>query len=188
MVTPFPAVHSIHVYDSDAELITRLGAIVSSSLRLGDSALIVATPEHRAQLVDHLGEAGINVRSCVREGRYSMLDAREALSMFLAAGRPDARLFRQTVGNTVDSARQRAVATKRRLTVFGEMVALLWADGLKKAALELEGLWNESLRERTFHLHCGYPRAIFASHSEVADVCGVHSHILGYGPELAKAS
>ncbi len=188
MITPFPVVHSVQIYDSDADLITRLGAIVSSSLRIGDSALVVATPEHREQLVDHLQQTGINVRSCVREGRYTMLDAREALSTFLRDGHPDRRLFWLTVGNATDSVRQGAVAAKRRLTVFGEMVALLWADGLKKAALELEELWNEALRERAFHLHCSYPRQVFASHREVAAVCGVHSHILGYVPELANAS
>ena len=188
MATPFPAVHSVHIYDSDSDLITRLGAIISSSLRLGDSALIVATPEHRAQLVQHLREAGVDVRSCVRDGRYTMLDAREALSLFLRDGRPDSRLFGLTVGATLDSVRQRAAAAKRNLTVFGEMVALLWRDGLKEAALELEALWNAALRERTFHLHCAYPRELLHTDRDVAEICGAHSHILGYIPRLAQAS
>lgn len=188
MATQFPAVHSVHIYDNDTDLITRLGAIVASSLRLGSSALVVATPEHRTQLVDHLREAGIQVRSCVREGRYTMLDAREALSMFLRDGQPDAKLFHRTVGNTVDLLRQRATAAKMNLTVFGEMVSLLWGDGRKDAALELEGLWNATLQHSTFHLHCGYPREILASEFDVANVCDAHSHVLGYIPKLAQAS
>ncbi len=188
MATPFPAVHSVHIYDNDSDLITRLGAIVSSSLRLGDSALIVATPEHRVQLVAHLRETGINIRSCVREGRYTMLDAREALSSFLRSAHPDPRRFRLSMGNTIDAVRQRAVSAKRNLTVFGEMVALLWEDGLKESALELESLWNAALQDRSFHLHCAYPRGLFASEADVADVCGAHSHIVGYVPKLAQAS
>lgn len=190
MATQSPAVHSVHIYNSDSDMVVRLGAIVSSNLRLGDSALIVATPAHRTQLVAHLKEAGINVRACVREGRYTMLDAQEALSLFMRGGRPVRKMFFATVGSTLEAMRLHMQAERHNLTVFGEMVALLWKDGLKDAALELEALWNAALQDRTFHLHCAYPRSVFQGDAEVADVCGAHSHVLMDRPEtyLAQAS
>ena len=65
-----------------------------------------------------------------------------------------------------------------RIAVFGEMVALLWADGNKEGAIRLERLWNDLAHTNSFALHCAYPRngfgpldsedliEIFAEHSE----------------------
>jgi hypothetical protein len=64
------------------------------------------------------------------------------------------------------------------LTVFGEMVALLWAEGKKEAALEVEALWNDALNDRAFHLHCAYPRSGFINpaHDDGLAAVKFHSH------------
>ena len=178
MSTQLPAVHSVHFYDRDSDLISRLCSIVSTSLRLGDSALIVAEARHRDLLVRALKSVGIDVRSCVRDGRYTMLDAKEALSSFMLNGKPDPYLFQTAIGKTLDDVRQHAQSENRGLTVFGEMVAVLWDEGQQEAALALERLWNAALSDRTFHLHCAYPRALFSSAAEIAAVCDTHSHVL----------
>ena len=178
MSVQVPAIHSVHVYDHDNDLIARLSAIVSTGLRIGDSVLIVATPEHRDQLVKELGFAGIDVRAAVREGRYTMLDARETLAAIMRNDSPDRELFRESVGKALALARLQARSRNQGLTVFGEMVAALWDEGLKSAALELEALWNEALSDNTFHLHCAYPRASFIDASELRSVCETHSHVL----------
>jgi len=178
MSTQSPAVHSVHFYNCDSDLIARLCSIVSTSLRLGDSVLIVAEAAHRDLLVRELESVGIDVRACVREGRYTMVDAEEALSTFMLHGRPDPDLFHSAIGSTLNSVRRHAQGAARGLTVFGEMVAVLWDAGQKEAALELEHLWNAALNESTFHLHCAYPRSIFSSESEMAAVCDTHSHVL----------
>jgi hypothetical protein len=64
------------------------------------------------------------------------------------------------------------------LTVFGEMVSVLWDEGKKDAALQLEALWNDALRERAFHLHCAYPRLGFINDGDETAVCGAHTHVL----------
>ena len=178
MSTQAPAVHSVHIYESDSELITRLCAVVATSLRIGDAVLIVAAPDHRRQLVKELEDTGIDVRKCVREGRYTMLDARETLSTFMRNGMPDARLFAHNVGSSLSAARQRARSRHRGLTVFGEMVAVLWQDGKKNAALKLEDLWNGALHDSAFHLHCAYPRYLFADSNDLAAVHSTHTHII----------
>jgi hypothetical protein len=61
------------------------------------------------------------------------------------------------------------------------MVAVLWEQGNKQGALELEALWNEALNSSAFHLHCAYPSWNFrdiADEAAIAEVCNIHSHVL----------
>jgi len=173
-----PPVHTVHVYEQEVDLITRLSAIVSTSLRLGDAVLIVATQDHRHRLVSELEKAGIDVGASVRDGRYIMLDAAETLSTFMLNGSPDAARFSASVGKVLEDARARAKSKDQGLTVFGEMVAVLWDGGQKEAALALEGIWNSALADSTFNLHCAYPCTVFSDPTELRSVCEVHSHVL----------
>ena len=178
MGSHLPAVHSVHIYENDESLITRLCAIIATGLRLGDSALIIATPSHRAQLVSALEGVGIDARSCAREGRYTMFDARQMLSTFMVDGMPDIELFRQSIGSVLLDARRRADSRSHGLIAFGEMVALLWQDGNKAAALKLEELWNSAMRNITFHLHCAYPRDGFDVPNDIDSVHELHTHVV----------
>ena len=174
---PSPAVHSVHIYDEPAALITRLCGLVSGSLLVGDSVLLVTTAEHRDQLMKELTACGVDVRPHARQGRFVMLDAKELLSTFIRDGMPDRDLFFATVGKVLSEARKSSKSVASGLTVFGEMVAVLWDSGNKRAALQLEALWNDALNDRAFHLHCAYPRAGFVG-GEETHVCAVHSHVL----------
>jgi hypothetical protein len=110
-----------------------------------------------------------------------MVDARETLDTFMVEGRPDGKLFRKSVGTLLEDARRKSKSKDVGLTVFGEMVAVLWEEGNKQGALELERLWNDALGEQTFHLHCAYPRQVFSDGDDgvgLAEVCQAHSHVL----------
>jgi hypothetical protein len=171
------AVHSVHIYEDSEALISRLCAVVSASLRSGDSVLIIATAEHRNQLLRDLQDCGLDVREHAREGRYAMLDARETLAAFMKDGMPDTNLFNAAVGDILDGIGGSSRTSEKRLTVFGEMVAVLWEDGKKDAALQLETLWNEALNNRAFHMHCAYPQGILTE-GDVAAIRSVHSHFV----------
>jgi hypothetical protein len=174
-------VHSVHIYDEHSSLIKRLCGVVSSGLKVGNSVLIVATALHRDQLVKEMLDAGVDVPQHARDGRFAMYDAEETLETFMLNGRPDRTLFTQSVGNLLNRARQKARSKDQGLTVFGEMVAVLWEQGNKQAALELEALWNEALSSSAFHLHCAYPRWDFmntADEAAITEVCNIHSHVL----------
>jgi hypothetical protein len=173
-----PAVHSVHIYDHASDLISRLCGIVSSSLQLGDAVLIVATAEHREQLVKALRQAGVNVRERAREGRYTMVDAEEMLATFMVGDMPDVERFAASIGTVLAGARKAARSKGQGLMVFGEMVAVLWDQGKKEAALALEGLWNDVLHNRAFHLHCAYPRHGFVNEADEIAVCNTHSHVV----------
>lgn len=179
---PVPVVHSVHFYEDDASLIQRLGGIVSSALEHAQGVLLVITPEHRQQLGEMLLAAGVNVRGAQIDSQLGIYDANKMLAQFMTDGLPDPDLFFQTVGRIVASARLDAQLVSRNLTVFGEMVSVLWEQGNKDGALVLERLWNDLLSERAFHLHCAYPRALVETDSKgFANLCAEHSAAVG-GP------
>jgi MEDS: MEthanogen/methylotroph, DcmR Sensory domain len=185
-----PAVHSVHFYDHDEALISRLQNIVASSLEGGSSVLIVATKEHRRQLQSALQESGVAL-SELPAGQLQMLDAGATLAHFMVHGRPNAQRFIESVGLLISNARQAALNSARGLTVFGEMVAVLWGEGNKIGALELERLWNDLLHDRTFHLHCAYPRWVLQdniSNLTIKSICDEHSSVLGFASHLTPSA
>ena len=66
----------------------------------------------------------------------------------------------------------------KRVVLFGEMVALLCAEGRMKAAIELEQLWNELIQTHSFHLRCAYPMTEELKGGLYAAICEEHSAVL----------
>jgi MEDS: MEthanogen/methylotroph, DcmR Sensory domain len=173
-------VHSVHFYDTNKALIDRLCGIVSSGLNVGNAILIVATADHRDQLVQALEENGIDVQAHIAEDRFNMCDAEEMLSQFMVRGLPDPALFSASVGRLLLNAKKAARSKEQGLVVFGEMVAVLWSEGNQAGAIAVERLWNDLLNERAFHLHCAYPRALFSQdEAGMVNICDSHSHVVG---------
>jgi PAS domain S-box-containing protein len=64
---------------------------------------------------------------------------------------------------------------------FGEMVDLLWRDGRRRAAIELEHLWNEASAIHSFSLLCAYAISSFDEKGvdpQFEPVCGAHMHVI----------
>jgi hypothetical protein len=186
-----PVVHSVHFYDDSTALISRLCGIVASALQIGNAVLIVATKPHREDLIQAVSGAGVDVRKHARQFRFAMYDAEQTLGTFMRNNRPSPHLFRQSVGRLLKETRSNSRSKENGLTVFGEMVAVLWEQGRKKAALELEALWNEALNNKAFHLHCAYRRLSFprdADDALLAQVCNAHSHITIQSPLNRQAA
>ncbi len=71
------------------------------------------------------------------------------------------------------------------VTVFGEMVALLWAEGNYQAAIRLEQLWNDLRNHLPFSLQCSYPMRGFDKHEHTElfmRVCAEHTAVIPEGP------
>ena len=176
-----PVIHSVHIYDESASLIKRLCGIVSSGLQAGNAVLIVATKEHRERLCKELADAATNVQQETQAGRLAMFDAEKILGTFMLGGKPDRALFIQSIGTLLEAARKKARSKDAGLIVFGEMVGVLWEQGNKQGALELEQLWSDTLNSRAFHLHCAYPRSTFMKTGDeagLAEVCRAHSQVM----------
>jgi signal transduction histidine kinase len=173
--------HRVQFYDDDAFLLDELSRSIGSALGAGDAAIVIATKEHREGLARRLEARGLDITRAAGEGRYVALDAAETLSKFMVEGWPDAARFADLIGGVVARATVAARSEHSRVAAFGEMVALLWAEGKTEAALRLEHLWNDLAQVHAFDLSCGYPISFFdhaGDRTPIESICAVHSHVI----------
>ena len=173
---PQPRGHSVQFYEEDGSLLRELSQFIGAALGGGGSAIVIATQTHREALASQLEQQGIHLQLATKNGRFLSLDAAEALSGFMVDGMPDADLFNTMLGSVVAQMSGAANARGHRLAAFGEMVALLWAEGNRDAAIYLEKLWNQLGERYAFHLHCAYPRKLVSDGNDyhIADICSRH--------------
>ncbi len=115
----------------------------------------------------------MDVAAARERGAYLDVDAREAVSRFMVDGRPDGTGFERVIGGIV----RKAVGSGRPVRAYGEMVALLWDEGLVSAAIDVEALWNALGRRYPFSLFCTYPARSVAGDDEFDafnEVCLLH--------------
>jgi hypothetical protein len=132
-------------------------------------------------LEERLIAQGIDVCEATKNARLVILDADEALSEFMDAAGPNRERFLLRFGTTVRRAASAAVVNDRRVVVFGEMVAVLWAQKKYDAAIRLEELWNELALTHYFYLCCAYPTSGFQGTLKgepYARVCAEHSRVV----------
>jgi PAS domain S-box-containing protein len=168
--------HFVHFYDDDTALMPSVSQYLEGGLASGCAAVMIADTAHTAQVLELWRGRGVDYEAAQARGQLVILDAREALGRFMTAAGPDAALFDATVGQIVRSA----IARHGNLVAFGEMVALLCADGRADAAVELENLWNQLAQVQPFSLYCAYGMDHFrdgAACDAFAAVCRAHSHV-----------
>lgn len=171
--------HVVQLYEEEAFLIEILARVTREGFEAGEGVAICATPRRRAALVRRLDEWGVPLGALRDQERFVEVDAHEVLAACAAGERIDDARFADAVGRPLDRL---AKATRGgRVRVFGEMVALLWVQGRRDAALELERLWNvEVLARPKLSLLCGYPLAAFGLRDDTPPfevMCRHHSHV-----------
>src|SRR5918994_1255742 len=172
------AEHVVRFYETDAFLLDAVAMFCADAILAQDAALVVATPEHRAGIAERLQARGL-LDAVGGHDSYLALDAAKTLSRFMVDGAVDAALFMEVIGGIIS----RAADSGRQVRVFGEMVALLVADGHPAAALRLEELWNDLQAHlgHAFTLFCAYPMDHFGGGDHQAffsDVCAAHSQVV----------
>lgn len=178
-----PGDHIAHFYDHEENLLVTLAGFIAEGLEKGEAAIVIATPKHLAALEDRLANRGLDLAKALIEDRYIALDPKASLASFMRNGWPDDRLFEELVDKLI----KRASRKGRRVRAFGEMVALMWANGQKEATIRLEHLWNKFCRSYGFCLLCSYPRAGFMKDQQsMEEICGHHSRALGNNWKLRE--
>ena len=149
---------------------------VGGGIRSGDCVIVIATTQHCKELENKLKNLGINTKFLKEEDRLILLDAAETLNKFMVNDWPDEELFNTTISQLL----QKAHSKNRKIRAFGEMVALLWAEGLNGATVQLEALWNKFCKKQPFTLFCAYPRIGFTNKmaNSISDICNCHSKVL----------
>lgn len=168
--------HLVEFYETTAFLVGTVADFLVPSLRAGHAAIVVATPQHCHAFAAAIRDEGIDLDAAIHDGRYQSMHADALLSTFMADGVPDAALFEAVVGSVLD----RASEGGREVRVYGEMVALLWADGDVSATIAVEDLWNDLASTRSFSLLCAYPLQAFDDEARAAfkQICTQHSGVI----------
>src|SRR5688572_6163487 len=133
-----PCEHMVQIYEQADRFLDSLEGFVAGGLRAGEGVVIIATPLHRLAMQERLSALGFDLGLARNEGRYIDLDAEETLARFMHDGWPDENLFSWLVADVLAQAGKGG----RRVRAFGEMVALLWANGHNGATVHLEHLWH----------------------------------------------
>ncbi|HTG45923.1 MAG TPA: ATP-binding protein [Verrucomicrobiae bacterium] len=169
--------HFVQFYEDDSCLVQSVSDFVAKGFSKGESAIIIATEAHRRSIESRLVAGGTNLTRLILGGKFISLDASETLSKFMVGDLPDAALFHSTLGSLISHLTLRGSG----LRAFGEMVALLWAEGNSRGAIALEELWNELAKSQTFALFCAYPLKEFQSESDAQPfqhICRAHSRVI----------
>ena len=173
--------HIVQFYETDDFMVTEVARFIGTAIGAGDSGIVIATKPHRDEIAQRLASNGLNMTVAIAQGRYLALDAAETLAKFMTSGKPDQERFTSVIGEIVERARKAAGRERARVAAFGEMVALLFAEGKRDAAIRLEQLWNSLAETHAFSLHCAYPMKGFSrrDHSEpFSKICAEHSSVL----------
>ncbi len=162
--------HGVHIYRTDDEIVGSVAGALEAAIGAGDAILVVAGRDHRVAVEAALRTAGVSPDP----GAYLALDAEGTLDSLLVEGELDSARFRSVIGSVVG----RFAAGRPGVTIYGEMVGLLWSRGQVMSAMRLEGFWNELGAEVAFSLLCGYRADESMDQWDVDDVHRCHSHVV----------
>jgi hypothetical protein len=164
----------MHVYENDGVFLDTLEGFVSGGFRGGETVVVIATAPHLYALDYRLQATGHDVPALRLTGQYIPMNARVALNSFLVEGFPDDALFDASITRVVEAAQ----AGGTRVRAFGEMVALLWADGARGATVRLEQMWNTLCLDKGLSLFCAYPRDANGHSESLGEIRALHSHVI----------
>jgi hypothetical protein len=178
--------HAVQFYQDDQSLVAIVAKFLAEGCRQNQPALIIATADHRLAIENALTGHGLDVRRMKQLGDLVSLDARETLDTILAAGMPHPPLFNHVFSSMLKEVAR--IHPDRTTRAFGEMVNLLWKDGMTSAAIRLETLWNELARSYDFKLLCGYSMGNFYKDAAVGEIARHHTHVLAETGEAATVN
>jgi hypothetical protein len=185
-----PLGHAVQFYQTDGHLLDLVTRFIGTALVTGEVGIVIATKAHRDGLAKRFKSRGLNVNVAREQGRFVSLDAASTLSRCMVDGRPDGQRFRDVIGGLLQNVAARV--ERKRIAAFGEMVALLWAEGKADCALELEEMWNALANQHAFCLCCAYPMSGFGYRhaAPFMKICAQHSHVftIAHTPSLVEAA
>jgi signal transduction histidine kinase/ActR/RegA family two-component response regulator len=171
--------HLVQFYEDDSYLVDTVSRVIGKSLEDGDGAVVIATQPHREAIEERLGARGLDLAVLRNQGRFIALDAGETLAKISLDEYPNSERFKAVIASTI--AKINAASPRHFTRAFGEMVALLWTEGKRDAALRLEAMWSDLATRMRFALCCAYPLNSFATALDsdyLARVCAEHSHVI----------
>ena len=177
--TEFARCHEVQFYSDDEVFLETIAHFIGAALKFGNAAIVVATKPHREMLLEGLKDQGVDVDALMQQGAYLSVDAADTLSTFMINDWPDADRFLESFGRLIESTSKAAKARHPRVAIFGEGVALLWAQGKREATIRLEQLGNDLAQTRKVDILCAYPFSLHIQEDQASfrAICQEHSAV-----------
>ena len=172
--------HELQIYSDEAVLLSSAARFVKTALRNRESMILIAGDTVRSRLFERLQSDGIDRVTVVQRGNYISLDVREAMSLFMANGMPDPVRFIELLRGLIAAAAKATFTANRKVAIFAECAALLWAAGNTQAAFRVEQLCNELAQRYGIKILCAYPAANFHGDEDLEEIkglCAAHSAV-----------
>ena len=166
--------HFADFFDRDDQVVAAAVNFLDEGFANGASCIAVMTEGHRAAIERELSERGWNAQELIDDYRLISMGAHEPLASLWIEDRLDpAQLYKQF------SELIRLMSSGgRSVRIIGELVQLLAQYGRFDAVVQLEEMWNDLSRERSFRMYCLYCESTFVRPLEPTHrrrICAVHS-------------
>jgi diguanylate cyclase (GGDEF)-like protein len=164
--------HRVQFYDSDEFLVKKVLEFIEPARRSGDGVVVIADRDHLESI-----RALLHLQPCESTHDCVLLDARDALATFMVDGLPDKKRFDEVIGGLIRHVSRNG---GKHVSAYGEMVAVLYAEGNAAAAVQLEQLWEQLAQRHRFSLLCAYPLSAFPddAHRHAFEcICAAHSQV-----------
>jgi DcmR-like sensory protein len=172
--------HAVQVYANQSDFVDQVSQVVNATLRSREPVVLVASEATRHGVAERLQARRVNLAELAEREQYVAIDSALSLSQVMRDGRPD----EDRVAEMIDGLDRRRLTfpkgPRARLTIVGDMSALLCRNGHFEAALELERMWDELTRALPFFTVCGYPMECFEhaeARSQLPNICARHSAV-----------
>jgi len=172
--------HEVEFYSDEKAFLETLNHEIHGSLKAGNAAVIFATEAHRCALEGRLQSLDFDTSEVKAQGRYVSFDAAETLNQIVTNGTLDSTKFMQLMEAVIVKANDSLRTDGTCVTIFGEIVALLWARKARDEAIRLEQFWNELLSSHRFSLLCAYPVSAaerIEQGESLTRICATHSAV-----------
>lgn len=171
-----PCDHVVQIYEDHDCFLSTLEEFIVSGLLADEGVVIIATDVHLRALRERLQKRGLSADVLAGADQYFQIEARLALDEFMVNNWPDEGLFEAWINSII----KRAKRNRKKVRAFGEMVALLWADGKNGPTVQLEKLWNKLHDKDEFSLYCAYPRTGFTQSpaESLKTICNAHHRVI----------
>jgi DNA-binding NarL/FixJ family response regulator len=170
--------HEVALYPDDVSLVDGFVRFVECALKLGNSAIVLATSSHRAAILQKLKDV-VNVEAAVEQGNFVAADIDDTLSAFfvdnLRRG-PSAK----NAADLFEEAAKVAEREHRRVAVCSECTSTLVTEANAENAILLERVFNDIAKRYGADILCGYLQSAFPNKDSsliLRKICAAHSSV-----------
>ncbi len=167
--------HIVEIYDESDAFLDSLEGFVVGGLERSDTVILILTRGHLYALEERIKKHGFDLPALQTEQRYIPLFASDVLEQLMFRGWPEEKLFMQTIAPLIERAKKNT----GRVRVFGEMVAILWAEGQYGATVRMEHLWHDLCQSEGLIVFCAYPNSGFNENAgtTMKTICDSHTKV-----------